>query len=180
MFSIFSRVSTRLTLVTLVMALTGVVLTPAEAAPGAGEHGPSDGPGMMFSGSPGQADRMADRLLSGISNVSDAQRSQVREIARQAAADWQAQHEAGRALHEQMAAAFAQPVIDASAIEALRQQMLARHDASSKRTIQAMLDVSRVLSVEQRQQLAQKMQARRSMMERHRQERQKLDGGATR
>jgi Spy/CpxP family protein refolding chaperone len=42
--------------------------------------------------------------------------------------------------------------------------------------MQAMLDVSRVLTPEQRKQLAERMQQRRSMMERHMNERRALDG----
>jgi len=176
MQALFPITATRLTLAALAIALAGAALTPAEAAPGPGGHGPVGGPGMMFGASPEHADRMADRMLAGASNVSDAQRNQVREIARQAATDLRAQREAGRGLREQVAAAFAQPVVDADAVEALRQKMLAQHDAASKRMTQAMLDVSRVLSAEQRQQIAQKMQSRRSMMERHHQERRQLDG----
>jgi molybdate transport system substrate-binding protein len=44
--------------------------------------------------------------------------------------------------------------------------------------MQAMLDVSRVLTPEQRQQLAQHMKQRRDMMERHMKERRQLDGAA--
>jgi periplasmic protein CpxP/Spy len=135
---------------------------------------------MMNEGSPERADRMVDRMLSGATGVTEAQRNQVREIARQAATDLRSQHESGRALREQMAAAFAQPVVDAAAVEALRQQRLAQHDAASKRMTQAMLDVSRVLTPEQRQQVAQKMHSRRAMMERHRGERQRMEGEPTR
>jgi Spy/CpxP family protein refolding chaperone len=79
-----------------------------------------------------------------------------------------------------MQALFTQPTVDANAAESLRQQMLARHDAASKRMMQAMLDVSRVLTPEQRQQLAQHMKQRRDMMERHMKERRQLDGAAPR
>ena len=68
-----------------------------------------------------------------------------------------AQRESARSLHEQTMQLFMQPTVDARAAEALRQQMLAQHDASSKRMLQAMLDASRVLSPEQRKTLGQKM-----------------------
>jgi Spy/CpxP family protein refolding chaperone len=42
--------------------------------------------------------------------------------------------------------------------------------------LQAMLDVSRVLTPEQRKQLAERMQQRRTMMERHRGERLQNEG----
>ena len=73
------------------------------------------------------------------------------------AADLQAQREAGRALREQARQLFAQPTVDARAAEALRQQMLAQHDQASKRMLQAMLDISRVLTPEQRKQMAERM-----------------------
>jgi Spy/CpxP family protein refolding chaperone len=164
-----SMMSARLALAALALALVGAALSPAEAAPD-----------TMLGGPPEHAERMADRMLAGASGVTDAQRSQVREIARAAATDLRAQHDAGRTLREQMAAAFTQPVVDANAVEALRQKMLAQHDATSKRMTQALLDVSRVLTPEQRQQIAQKLQSRRSMMERHRGERQQLEGGPAR
>jgi periplasmic protein CpxP/Spy len=90
------------------------------------------------------------------------------------------QREAGRKLHEQGQALWAQPTVDARAAETLRQQMLAQHDQASKRGMQLMLDVSRVLTPEQRKQIAERLQQRRSMMERHRGERESLERGAPR
>jgi Spy/CpxP family protein refolding chaperone len=70
---------------------------------------------------------------------------------------------------------FTQPIVDANAAEALRQQMLVQHDQASKRMMLAMLDVSRVLTPEQRQKLGEQMAQRHAMMERHRAERQAQD-----
>ena len=47
-------------------------------------------------------------------------------------------------------------------------------------TAQAMIDISRVLTPEQRKQLAERMAQRRTMMERHMKERRSLDGSSTR
>jgi Spy/CpxP family protein refolding chaperone len=85
--------------------------------------------------------------------------------------DLKAQREAGRALREQGQALFTQPTVDARAAEALRQQLLAQHDQASKRTLQALLDVSRVLTPEQRKAIADRLAERRAMMERRRAER---------
>ena len=71
---------------------------------------------------------------------------------------------------------FAQPTVDAAAAEALRQQMLQQHDQASRRMMQSMLDVSRVLTPEQRKQMADHMAQRGDMMRRHMQERQQLQG----
>ena len=54
--------------------------------------------------------------------------------------------------------------------------MMAQHDQASKRMLQAMLDISRVLTPEQRQQLAAKMKQRHEMMERHMKERRQVEG----
>jgi periplasmic protein CpxP/Spy len=135
-------------------------------------HGGPGGPGMM--GMPMQG-RMVEHMLDSV-NATPDQRTQVKQIAAAAAADMKTQHEAGRALRQQAATLFTQPVVDAKAAEALRQQMLQQHDQASRRMMQAMLDVSRVLTPEQRKQLADRMTQRRDMMQRHMQERQQLDG----
>jgi Spy/CpxP family protein refolding chaperone len=72
-------------------------------------------------------------------------------------------------------ALFAAPTVDARAVEALRQQMVQQHDQTSRRWTQAMLDASAVLTPEQRKQLAERMQQRREMHERHRSERRALE-----
>jgi Spy/CpxP family protein refolding chaperone len=85
--------------------------------------------------------------------------------------DLKALHTGGATLHQQMQAAFAQPTVDARAVEALRVQISAQHDNASKRMTQAMLDVSRVLTPDQRKTLADAMAKRQSMMQRHAAER---------
>lgn len=70
---------------------------------------------------------------------------------------------------------FAQPTVDAAALEALRQKQMAMHDAASKRMTTTMLEVSRVLTPEQRKQMADYMTQRRDMMQRHQRERQAID-----
>ncbi len=144
----------------------------AAFAQGPGMHGPHGG--GMFMGPPLMGHAL-DHMLDAV-KATDAQRTQIKQIAQAAAADLKAQHEAGRKLHEQAATLFTQPVVDANAAEALRQQMLAQHDQASKRMLQAMLDISRVLTPEQRQTLAAKMKQHREMMERHRHEREQLEG----
>jgi protein CpxP len=168
---------------TLVVAVAATVAQTASASPhggmgGHGRHGQHDGMGGPGMGGPGMAmmgqPRHMERLLDGV-NASAEQRTQIRQILATARADMAAQHEAGRKLHEQNQALFAQPSVDARAVEALRQQMLAQHDQASKRMTQAMLDVSRVLTAEQRKALAERMDQRRQMMERHRAERAAVD-----
>lgn len=143
----------------LLAALAGSVVLTAEAAP---MDGPRHG-GMM--GGPMMGGPHAERMLDAV-NATTEQRTQVKQIMDSVRADLKAQREAGRALHEQMRQLFTQPTVDARAAETLRQQQLAQHDAASKRMMQAMLDVSRVLTPEQRAKLSEMAGQRRAMMER--------------
>ena len=122
------------------------------------------GGGMMFRGSPEHTGRMIDHMLDGL-NASDAQRGQIKQIAASAAADLKAQGEAGRALRQRAMQAFTAPTVDAGAVEQVRQQMLQQHDQMSRRMTQAMLDVARVLTPEQRARLGERMRDRQARME---------------
>lgn len=133
---------------------------------GGGGHG---GHGMMGGG------RGIDRMLDSV-NATEAQRSQIRAILQAARTDMQAQHASRKALRDQERAVWTQPTVDARAAEALRAQKLAMHDAASKRMLQARLDISRVLTPEQRKLLADRMAQRHAMMARHQAERAALEG----
>lgn len=140
--------------------------------PGRGEHGRGMddihhgmGGGMMFrGGSPERMGRMIDRMLDGL-NASDAQRGQIKQIAAAAATDLKAQAAAGRGLRQRAMQAFTAPTVDAAAAEQVRQQMLQQHDQMSRRMTQAMLDVARVLTPEQRVRLGERMRDRQARME---------------
>lgn len=163
-----TRQPLRLLIATAVLALAGGLVQTAHAMPFGGGHG-GPGMGMMMDGS-----RM-ERMLDGV-NASAEQKAQIKQIMSGALTDLRSQREAGRALRDQAAQLFTQPNVDARAAETLRQQMLAQHDQSSKRMMQAMLDVSRVLTPEQRKLVAERMAQRRGMMERHRHERESMEG----
>jgi periplasmic protein CpxP/Spy len=168
------------------LAVVGTVAVSAWAqAPEGGGHPPMHGmhrahgggfmgPGL-FMGSPEHVGRAVDRMLDGL-NATDAQRSQIKQIALAAAADLKAQHDANRGQHEQGLALFTAPVIDARAVEALRQQRLAQHDQASKRVSQALIDVANVLTPEQRVKLAERFKQREQRMKDHLQRRA---GGAS-
>lgn len=156
----------------VLVAVLGSAALSAWAQPGGHDgRGMRGGAGMM--GMPMQG-RMVEHMLDSV-NASADQRAQVKQITERAAADMKAQHESGRALREQGRKLFTQPLVDANAAEALRQQMLQQHDQASRRMMQTMLDVSRVLTPEQRKALADRMAQRRDMMQRHMQERQSMD-----
>jgi len=159
----------RLLAVACAVALSGAYMGVAHAQPATG---PAAGP-MMFGHGP-HGGRGLERMLDGI-NASPDQRSRIRAIMEAAQTDLRTQREASRGLREQAMTLFAQPTVDANAVEALRQQMLQQHDAVSRRWTQAMLDASAVLTPEQRKQVVDRMQQRRDMMRRHQQERRALD-----
>ena len=131
------------------------------------------GPGadmMMFGGPPRQVARMVDHLLDGLS-ATDAQRAQIKQIAMGAAADIKTQRDSARGLREKGMQIFTAPTVDAVAAEAVRQQMSAQHDMTSKRYLKAMLDVSNVLTPEQRAKVGERMKQRQA----HMQERQQRE-----
>jgi Spy/CpxP family protein refolding chaperone len=180
----------RLTLATTVVALAGLLSQAAFAAPTDGpmggqmggqmaghgmHHGMGDSGGM--GGGMGMNGRHLGRMLDAV-NATPEQRSQIKAIMEAAHKDLAALHENGRKLHEQGQSVFTQANVDAAAAEKLRQQMLAQHDAASKRMMQAMLDAAKVLTPEQRKTLSDKMAQRRGMMERHRAERHQMDGAS--
>jgi protein CpxP len=171
---------TRRMLAGLSLALAGGLATGAFAAPG-GPGGHGMGPGAMagghwgHGGAGGMFEGMLQRLLDRV-NATPEQRTQIQQILQSGAADVRARHEEGRALREQAMALFAQPTVDAAALEALRQKQLAMHDDVTKRMAASMLEISRVLTPDQRKQMAEYMTQRRELMQRHRRERQSIDG----
>ncbi|HWK84955.1 MAG TPA: Spy/CpxP family protein refolding chaperone [Caldimonas sp.] len=136
-----------------------------EGGPGMGHHMQGGGMGMMFGGgSPEHMGRAIDHMLDGL-DASDAQRSQIKQIVAQAAADLKAQAAAGRGLRQRGMQIFTAPNVDAAAAEQLRQQMLQQHDQMSRRVTGAMLDVANVLTPEQRGKIGERMRDRQARME---------------
>ncbi|MEP7138326.1 MAG: Spy/CpxP family protein refolding chaperone [Caldimonas sp.] len=135
-----------------------------EGGPGMGHRMHGGMGGMMFAGSPGRMGRMIDRMLDGL-NASDAQRAQIKQIAAAAAADLKSQARSGREVRQRGMQIFTAPTVDAAAAEQVRQQMLQEHDQMSRRMTQAMLDVARVLTPEQRARIGERMRDRQARME---------------
>lgn len=160
----------------VVLGVAAAVSVPVMA--GGYGHGGYDGHhGMMmggkggFMGSPQHVERMVDRLLRDV-DATEQQRSQVRQIALAAATDLQGQREAGRQLRQQMQSLFTQPEVDAAAVEQLRQQSMAQADARSRRMSQAMVDIARVLTPEQRARIGERMAERQRRFEQRMQQRE--------
>ena len=157
----------RLLWIGMLMALLSTLAVTAWAQPmmggGMGGHHGMGGGGMMMGGSPERMGRVLDHMLDGL-GATDAQRAQIKQIAQSAAADLKAQRDAGRGLHQRALQLFTAPNVDAGAVESVRQQMLAQHDQASKRISQAMLDISRVLTPEQRAKIGERMKEREARM----------------
>lgn len=147
----------RVVAVSAALAVGGVAV---QAQPGHG-HGPHGGPGMMAPG--GLFGGHMDHLLDAV-NATDAQRSQIDAIFKAARQDLAGQRDTGKKLHQQMAGLYTAATIDAAAIEALRVQISAQHEAASKRLSQASVDAARVLTPEQRTKIAELLKKRQARM----------------
>lgn len=152
----------------------GVALTAsALAAAGAwahgdrGERGGDGRPGVALMApmaglpldNPARLDRMLERLSDKL-NLQPAQRDQLRQIAQRTAQDVAPLREQARQLHDERRRLWTQPTLDESAITALRERTQALHGQLSARTEQGLLEAARVLTPEQRQQLAERMARR--------------------
>jgi Spy/CpxP family protein refolding chaperone len=160
----------------LVVAAASAAVSAHAQGHGPGMAGGGPGPGMMmFGGPPEHVARAVDHMLDGLS-ATDAQRAQIKQIAQAAAADLKAQRDANRGLHEKALQIFAAPTIDAAAAESLREQMQVQHDQASKRMLQAMLDVGKVLTPEQRAKIGEFMKQRQAMRQDRTQRMQRMHG----
>lgn len=155
----------------LLVALTGAAVSVVHAQP-AGPAGAALGMalgGMQASAHHGMGHGMAgsgmmgERMLDA-AGASAEQKAKVRDLLKSAQDDRRKQHEGDLELHQKMVTLMAAPQVDAVAAEALRQQLQARRDVASKRQLQVMLDVSAVLTPEQRAAAVQRMERRGAAM----------------
>jgi len=166
----------RLMMLGMLMAVlaTWAVTTWAQPMPGGGMgeggwmhrhhegmHGGMGDEGGMHGGF--MMGRKLDRMLDGL-NATEQQRTQIRQIAQAAANDLRAQRQAGRELRQRAMQIFTAPTVDAAAAESLRQQMMAQRDQASRRMTQAMVDIARVLTPEQRAKIGERMRERQAIM----------------
>ena len=149
-------------LISVLVVAAAAVAVSAEAQERPPGMGGGAGHGMMFGSSPEHLGRRIDHMLDGL-NATDAQRAQIKQIVMAAAADLRAQREASKGLRERGMQIFAAPNVDAGAAESVRAQMQAQHDQASRRTLQAMLEVSKVLTPEQRAKLGERLKQRGAM-----------------
>jgi protein CpxP len=157
----------RMATAALVLAVAGGATQMAQAMPG-GHHGGQHGGPMMHG-----------RMLQSVGATAE-QQTRIQDIMKAARTDVRKLHEDAGDMRGQGAQLLAAPTIDARAVEALRQKRVALHDAVSKRMTQAMVDAATVLTPEQRQKMAERIGKRRELAERHRHERDALDGAGRR
>ena len=148
----------------LMTLLSAIGVTAWAQSPPPPPPGMDGRPGMMFRGSPERIGKMVDFMLDGL-HATDAQRTQIKQIAVQVAADVKAQFANGQSLRQRSLQIFTAPTIDAAAAEQVRQQQLQQHDQMSRRVTQALLDVAKVLTPEQRAMVGQRIRDRQARME---------------
>lgn len=147
--------------------LIGAALAVAAASPAAWAHGGRAmqgpmgfglGPGLAApqADDPARLDRWLDHMAQTL-QLQPAQRDEIRRIAQAAAQDLRPLRDEARSLHEERRRLWTQTTLDAAAVETLRQRTLALHDRLSARVDRTLLDIGRVLTPQQRQQLADRM-----------------------
>lgn len=98
-------------------------------------------------------ERMLKHLYVEI-DATDAQKTQIEPLAKQAMQDLMPLHTQLREAHTQMLKILTQTTIDRTALEASRASHMALAEQASKRLVQLMADVGDVLTPAQRQKLA--------------------------
>jgi len=97
-----------------------------------------------------------ERVLKRV-DATEAQRSQVKDIAKKAAADLRGMRGKQSELRKRGMALLAAPTVDRAAIEALRVEQIRLADEASRRMSVALADSAEVLTPEQRAKLAERM-----------------------
>ena len=134
------------TLLALPVLIGAVSLSVARA------HGPG-GPG---GGPEGFMQHRIERVLESV-NASDAQKTQIKSIFEGSKPQLKALHEQEAALRKQIRDALTAPTIDANAIERLRQQQVQLMDKTSALFTQNLVSAAKVLTADQRKQVADHM-----------------------
>jgi len=150
---------------TLVLAMVGAsvqVFAEEPAVPGPMDHHAM----MAHEGGWRHRAHHMEFMLDAV-DATDAQRAQLKQIHEAAHKDMMAQHDAAKKLREQMGELLAAPTVDAAAVEKLRQQLQAVHEAQSKRMTQALIDAAKVLNPAQRAKMHAMMKKQHDRMAEH-------------
>jgi protein CpxP len=124
--------------------------------------------GMIMGGTHSAADMSAhvDHVLKHFYveiEATDAQKAQIDPIVKQAVSDLLPLHAQLQTAHTHAMQALAQASVDRAALEAARAEHLQVADQASKRFVQLIADVGDVLTVPQRQALAEHLQRMHGM-----------------
>jgi Spy/CpxP family protein refolding chaperone len=95
-------------------------------------------------------EKRLDRVLDQV-KATDSQRTAVKSIFERMFAEMRPIHEQHKTLHDQIVTALSADTVDRAAVEALRKQVPTLVDQASQVLTKAVLDISQVLSAEQRQ-----------------------------
>lgn len=135
---------------------------------GFGHHGHMGGPmGFGFMGgkmNPEKAERRAERMAERFARRIDAtgeQQSKLIAIAKSTVKDVVPLRQKAGDVRKDVMKLMSAPAIDRAAIEKLRADQIANMDAISKRMTQGLADAAEVLTPEQRQKVAERMEKRR-------------------
>jgi protein CpxP len=134
----------------------GVAALAQGMGAGAFHHGMMSGPQSAADMS-AHADQFLKHLYSEI-DATDAQKTQIEPLVKQALADLMPLHAQAQAAHTQFLQALAQPTVDRNSLEAAREAHIQFAEQASKRVVQLIADVSDVLTPTQRQALATHLQ----------------------
>ncbi len=103
-----------------------------------------------------RADAMAEHLSDHV-DASEAQSDQIKAVAEAYAPRLQALYSEHTKSRDELIGLLAQPQVDRDKLELLRQTELARLDSGSQQLTQMMADIANILTVEQRQNLAEEL-----------------------
>ena len=122
-------------------------------------------PGMLpFMMAGPHADRHAERLLKRI-KATDEQRASIKKLMTQAREQQKPLFDEGRALHDDALKLWGSPEVDAAAVEQLRMRMNAHHQRMTEANSKLFLEVARILTPQQRQEIVKSFQDRKDRRE---------------
>ncbi|MBA5637828.1 Spy/CpxP family protein refolding chaperone [Duganella sp. LX20W] len=137
---------------TIAAFLLGATLAVGAGAYAVDRHLNSAGPHSAIDAT-AHVDRMLKHMYVEI-DATEAQKTQIDPIVRQAMQDLQPMHEQMHKAHENALQLLTAPTLDRAALEAARAQHMQLADQASKRLVQLIADVGDQLTPVQRQKLA--------------------------
>jgi periplasmic protein CpxP/Spy len=139
----------------------GFYAVRAQANEGFGFGPGGFGPGGFGGGNPEQhkafMEKRLDRILDHV-KATDSQKTAIKAVFERMFTEMRPIHQQHKSLHDQFVAALSATTVDRAAVEELRKQIPPLVDQASQVFTKAILDVSQVLTLEQRQTLMKHIQ----------------------